>query len=67
MKRVNYINLIIIISLAIVSCNKAVSQKDNDLATINAPQGTTQLVEKTMIYKYKTDELKIEEHLYVHL
>jgi hypothetical protein len=40
------------------ACKTATSQPANDLAIINAPQGTTSLVEETMIYKYATDELK---------
>jgi hypothetical protein len=47
-----------VIAISFVSCDTASSQIDNDLAAMDAPQGTTQLVEKTMIYKYETDEIK---------
>ncbi len=46
------------IAISFVSCDTASSQIDNDLATMDAPQGTTELVEKTMIYKYGTNEIK---------
>jgi hypothetical protein len=53
-----YLSLLMVIAISFVSCDTASSQIDNDLAIMEAPQGTTELVEKTMIYKYETDEIK---------
>ena len=53
-----YLSLLLVIAISFVSCDTASSQIDNDLATMDAPQGTTELVEKTMIYKYETNEIK---------
>lgn len=55
-----YLSLFISMAISFVSCDTASSQTDNDLAKMNAPQGTTELVEKTMIYKYETDEIKVK-------
>jgi hypothetical protein len=52
-----HLSLLIAVTVSFVSCDTATSQTDNDLAKINAPQGTTELVEKTMVYNYKTDEI----------
>ncbi|KQC32845.1 hypothetical protein AAU57_05600 [Nonlabens sp. YIK11] len=56
----HYISLLLIATIILVSCNSATSQAENDLAVMNAPAGTTELVEKTMIYKYASDELKLK-------
>ncbi len=53
-----YLSFLSIVFISLVSCDQANSQIDNDLAKMNLPQGTSQLTEKTMIYKYKTDEIK---------
>lgn len=54
-----YLPLFILSTLWTASCNKAITQPaiNNDLATLNAPQGTTTLIEHTKIYKYATDEI----------
>lgn len=52
------ISILCIFIISFISCDTATSQPDNDLAKMSAPQGTTTLVEETMIYKYATDELK---------
>lgn len=53
-----YLSLLMAIAISFASCDTVSSQTDNDLATMNAPQGSTELTEKTMIYKYETDEIK---------
>jgi YD repeat-containing protein len=53
-----YLSLLLAVAVSFTSCDTATSQTDNDLAKMDAPQGTTKLVEKTMIYKYETDEIK---------
>lgn len=57
MKRLKIIAMVLF--TAVTSC-KTASQPaiDNDLAKMDAPQGTKELVEETMIYKYTTNELK---------
>ncbi|AGC75757.1 YD repeat-containing protein [Nonlabens dokdonensis] len=58
MIRNTYLSLLLIAILSFTSCDEVVSQTNSDLTKMNLPQGTTELVEKTMIYKYKTDEIK---------
>lgn len=54
----NYLGVLAIVILSLVSCDQMQSQPDSDLSKMNLPHGTTKLIEKTMIYKYKTDEIK---------
>lgn len=58
MIRNTYLSLLLIAILSFTSCDEVVGQINSDLTKMNLPQGTTELVEKTMIYKYKTDEIK---------
>ncbi len=58
MKRTAYLSMCYLFIIGFVACETATSQPANDLTLINAPQGTTTLIEETMIYKYSTDELK---------
>lgn len=58
MTKIAYLFTSCLLLLMFIACKTATSQPANDLASINAPQGTTRLVEENMIYKYTTDELK---------
>lgn len=53
-----YLSILAVAVISLTSCEQVNSQVDTDLTKMNLPEGTEQVVEKTMIYKYKTDEIK---------